>query len=132
MENNGRHSSGKRTRHLNICYFFITDRIGAKKINVQYCPTELLIADFFTKPLQGAQFRKLRNAILNIEDGTMSDLKKWKEQIVTTVDAIKSHRPQECVGQNVNRKLNKNVGFKKSYCDVCKEAIVVMDRKGKN
>ena len=27
MENNGRSSSGKRTRHINIRYFFITDRV---------------------------------------------------------------------------------------------------------
>ena len=27
LENNGRGSSGKRTRHINIQYFFVTDRI---------------------------------------------------------------------------------------------------------
>jgi hypothetical protein len=29
LENNGRGSSGKRTRHINIQYFFVTDRITA-------------------------------------------------------------------------------------------------------
>jgi hypothetical protein len=29
LENNGRVSSSERTRHINICYFFITDRIAA-------------------------------------------------------------------------------------------------------
>ena len=33
-------------------------------IKVEYCPTEKMIADFFTKPLQGALFRKFRDIIL--------------------------------------------------------------------
>ena len=32
-----------------------------------YCPTEEMIADFFTKPLQGAQFVKFRDAALSID-----------------------------------------------------------------
>jgi hypothetical protein len=32
-----------------------------------YCPTGEMIADFFTKPLQGAQFYKFRDAILGIK-----------------------------------------------------------------
>ena len=33
---------------------------------LQYCPTADMIADFFTKPLQGRLFRKLRAFILNL------------------------------------------------------------------
>ena len=32
-----------------------------------YCPTEEIIADFFTKPLQGAQFVKFRDVVLGID-----------------------------------------------------------------
>jgi hypothetical protein len=39
LEKNGRRSSGKRTRHINICYFFVADRISAEKVRVDYCPT---------------------------------------------------------------------------------------------
>lgn len=39
--------------------FFVTDRIGSKEMEVEYCPMEDMTADFFTKPLQGALFRKL-------------------------------------------------------------------------
>lgn len=40
-------------------------------MRVDYCPTEEMIADFFTKPLQGALFRKFRAFIMNIpEDDT--------------------------------------------------------------
>ena len=32
LENNGRASSGRRTRHINIRYFFVTDRIKSKEM----------------------------------------------------------------------------------------------------
>ena len=55
----------KRTRHINIRYFFVTDKIANKEIRVAYCPTEAMIADYFTKPLQGKLFRTLRYWIMN-------------------------------------------------------------------
>ena len=68
LERNGRRSSSKRTRHLNIRFFFISDRINNKELSVVYCPTEEMIADFFTKPLQGKLFRKFRKLIMNYPD----------------------------------------------------------------
>jgi hypothetical protein len=35
----------------------------------EYCPTGDMVADFFTKPLQGSLFRKVRTIILNIPGG---------------------------------------------------------------
>ena len=66
LEKNGKFSSTKNTRHISIRYFFITDRVKNEDIQIEYCPTEDMIADFFTKPLQGSQFRKLRNLTLGI------------------------------------------------------------------
>lgn len=68
LERNGRKSSGKRTRHINIRYFFVCDRIKSGEVSVEYCPTEEMIGDVFTKPLQGSLFRKFRKAVLNIQD----------------------------------------------------------------
>jgi Reverse transcriptase (RNA-dependent DNA polymerase)/Zinc knuckle len=67
LEKNGRGSSSKRTRHLNIRYFFITDRVANKDLTIEYCPTEQMIADFFTKPLQGSLFRRLRDLVMNVD-----------------------------------------------------------------
>ena len=64
LENNGKMSSGKRTRHINIRYFFITDRVKNQELEVEYCPTENMVADFFTKPLQGKQFFRFQNSIM--------------------------------------------------------------------
>jgi len=67
IEKNGRSSSTKRTRHMNIRYFFIKDLVDSKKVRIDHCGTPDMVADFFTKPLQGTQFRKLRDQIMNID-----------------------------------------------------------------
>ena len=66
LEKNGMKSSGKRTRHINIRYFLVTDRINNKEFKVEYCPTTEMIADYFTKPLQGKLFIKFRKYIMNL------------------------------------------------------------------
>ena len=65
LEQNGRASSTRQTRHSNIRYFFVSDRIKKDEVHVQYCPTQNMLADYFTKPLQMATFRKFRDAIMN-------------------------------------------------------------------
>ena len=69
LEKNGKASSSKRTKHINIRYFFITDRIKAGEVKVEHCPSKDMIADFFTKPLQGQLFYKLRALIMNNDTG---------------------------------------------------------------
>jgi hypothetical protein len=66
LERNGRGSSSKRARHINVRYFFVSDRIKSGEMNVEYCPTGEMVADFFTKALQGAKFTKFRNLIMNV------------------------------------------------------------------
>ena len=66
LERNGRLSSSKRTKHINLRYFYITDCIRRKDVNVRFCPTDEMIADFFTKPLQGQAFYRLRDIIMNV------------------------------------------------------------------
>ena len=67
LEKNGRGSSSKSTRHMNIRFFFIKDRVDSKEIRIEYCPTGKMIADYFTKPLQGKQFYKLWDQIMNLD-----------------------------------------------------------------
>ena len=72
LVNNGRGSSSKRTRHINIRYFFVTDRVKKNEVRVEYCPTGDMVADYFTKPLQGSLFKKMRDFILNTDAGPPS------------------------------------------------------------
>jgi hypothetical protein len=75
MEKNGKMSTGKMTKHINIRYFFCTDRIKKGELSVQYCPTLDMIADYFTKSLQGSLFRKLRDLVMGI---IPADFEKYK------------------------------------------------------
>ena len=65
---NGKASSSKRTRHINIRYYFLQDRIENGEIKLVHCATDDMVADFFTKPLQGSKFRKFRKIIMNLKD----------------------------------------------------------------
>ena len=64
LERNGKASSSKRTKHINVRYFFITDRISKGEARVEWCPTKDMVADFMTKPLQGSVFTKFRDLIM--------------------------------------------------------------------
>ena len=64
LEQNGKSSSSKTTRHINITYFFITDCVNMKEISIEWCPTKDMVADFMTKPLQGSHFKRLRDIIM--------------------------------------------------------------------
>ena len=66
LANNGKASSSKRTKHIEIRFFFITDLIRQGKITVEHCPSELLTCDYFSKPLQGKLFTLHRNTIQGI------------------------------------------------------------------
>jgi hypothetical protein len=57
-------STSARTRHIAIRFFFVKDRIDSNEIKLEYLGTESMLADFFTKPLQGGLFERLRTAIL--------------------------------------------------------------------
>ena len=64
IELNGRKSSGKKSKHIDNRFFFIKDRLMSEGIDVAYCPTAKMLADFFTKPLQGNLFRKFRDVVM--------------------------------------------------------------------
>jgi hypothetical protein len=64
MESNGKASCGQRSRHIDIRYFFITDHVKQQSITIEHCPTGIMLADFFTKPLQGSLFCMYRSVLL--------------------------------------------------------------------
>jgi hypothetical protein len=64
LETNGRASSSKRTKHINIRYYYVADRVAKGDLRVVWCPTDKMIADFLTKPLQGKAFVEFRDLLM--------------------------------------------------------------------
>jgi hypothetical protein len=64
LATNGRTSAGPKSRHIHIRYFWLKDRIKSGDITIRHCPTHQMLADFFTKPLQGSLFRRFKAVVL--------------------------------------------------------------------
>jgi len=58
-------STSERTRHINVRYYWVKDRVDSGDIQIVYLPTEDMVADIFTKPMQGQKFLNLRAMLLN-------------------------------------------------------------------
>ena len=69
--------SSKRTKHVNARYFYIKDVLENQDqgFSLQFCPTDNMVAYFFTKPLQGWKFHKLRKMIMG-----EAEMKQMKEK----------------------------------------------------
>jgi hypothetical protein len=68
LEKKGRaSSSSKRTKHINLRYFYVKDKVDKCDISIEHCPTKDMLADFFTKPLQGSLFFKQHDRVVNID-----------------------------------------------------------------
>ena len=67
LEEKGMSSAGKRSRHINVRYFFIKDLVEKGMVEINYCPTEKMIADYMTKPLQGSLFHRFKCRILGLK-----------------------------------------------------------------
>ena len=66
LQENERKSAGKRSRALNVRYFFLMDQVEKGNLGITYCPTGDMTADYLTKPLQGEKFRKFQAEIMGL------------------------------------------------------------------
>jgi hypothetical protein len=74
LEKNGCVLSSKRTKHINLRYFYIKDKVDQEgDVSIEHSsPAENMLADFFTKPLQGSLFFILRDCNMNIDPKRIS------------------------------------------------------------
>jgi hypothetical protein len=120
LENNGRASSSKRTRPINIRFFFVHEKVKNQEITIKYCPTKEMVVDFFTKPLQGTTFQNVRDVIMNVDPviNSMQDHRrvlnepepKWK---VVTYKRKKHRRNKEGVAAEINSSAVATTAHKK-------------------
>jgi len=66
LAENGKSSSSRRTKHQDVRYFFMTDRIKKGEVKVAFCPKHNMLADCLKKPLQGSMFTCMRAKILSL------------------------------------------------------------------
>ena len=73
VDNNGcksmssNHRTDALTKHIDVKFHYTRDLVDENCIDIQYCPTNLMIADFLTKPIPARKFLWCRDA-LNIKD----------------------------------------------------------------
>ena len=79
---NGKTSSSKHTKHMDVHYFFIKDRVASGEMTIKYCPTEVMWADHFTKPLQGSDFRKFISVIMNVDESIPDFEMSWDRGVL--------------------------------------------------
>ena len=64
LQVNGKKSSNKRTRHLNICYFLVTDVVAKGGCEMEWIPLDGMYADYTTKAQAGSEFCCMRDFVM--------------------------------------------------------------------
>ena len=102
LEKNGKASSSKRTKHISIRYFFITDRIEKGEVSLKWCPTGDMTGDYASKPLQGALFKDFRDQMMGATSAKDPGEGKTPKSKLVKVGTMpkKAVAPQECVVAN--------------------------------
>ena len=111
MEKNGRNSCTGNSRHVDIRYFFVKDRVDKGEIVVEYCPTYQMLADYFTKSLQGRMFNIYREILMGwkhistLKNITSSCMKEHVENTVKN-DTISKNDQSHVIHKDIRMKTN--------------------------
>ena len=92
MDINVRNSCTGKSWHIHNIYFFIKYRVEKGYLSVMYCPTRLMLADYFMKTLQETLFHKFRYIIV------------VRVSIYTMLKEITSYSSKEHVENQITRK----------------------------
>ena len=109
-------------------------------MKIVYCPTELMIADLFMKPLQGGLFKRLKEVIMG-----HIEVEEFKARMsITPKERVGTNKEYETDGADrQSRKMNENViGPEKStvnftknndtYASIVKKNIRGAERRSMN
>ena len=135
MQINGRRSCTGNSRHVHIRYFFVKDLIDKKNIRVSYCPTGVMLADFFTKPLQGELFRFFRSIVMGhtkildvitVNEEMKKRVKKWDKYGDKLISDLTNHSKRKEVRMNVHD--NFNIASKDTSKDVRTSCVLTQHK----
>ena len=112
LERNGKRSSGKNTRHIEIRYFFVTDNIKRNKLSVEYCPTDTMLGDYYTKPTQGRKYKWQREKIMNLAPEPNTDSQECvgapgQTEPARARGAMGTNAPESLMSSWTSRRLSK-------------------------
>lgn len=98
-------STRKGMKHAHAEHCFAADEIKNKELKIVCCPTEEMIADHNSKPLQGSSFVDLRNKILGVRESDRSAHEKRCATVLKEHDLcdeaeedLATLQIRECVG----------------------------------
>ena len=77
--------------------FFITDQVEKGNVSIEYCPTNDMIGDYFTKPLQGSKFTNFRAIVLGEQEVT----KKGKYEKTVKRTCLRSGKYSDLANQKL-------------------------------
>ena len=66
LENNGKASISKRTKHINTGYYFVTYSIEKYELSLEWYPIADTLVYFMKKPTQGTTFKRLQDKLMGI------------------------------------------------------------------
>jgi hypothetical protein len=115
LEKNGKALSSKRTKHINIRYLFITDRVKKEEVSLVWRPTGDMIGDFATKPRRAIQDQGRPTAMSAKSKQAITSLRKAKQNVL--IPPGKKAAPQECVGSRTRDRGKGNPGSWKKISD---------------
>ena len=84
LQKNWPFSTRKGSQHIKVKYFFATDKIKDKELKMMHCPTEEMIADYNSKPLQGKLFYDNRNRLMGLD---VNEFDRYKSMYVEVLKA---------------------------------------------
>ena len=106
MLKNGKESCGSKSRHIHIRYFFTKDVLKREDMEIVHCNTDKMIADFYTKPLQGKHFYQLRNIIMGHSSLPVEECVEGSNEMATD-KATKSYVNKQGIKEQAVDKTHK-------------------------
>jgi len=88
---------------------FMADKIQKGEVKVAYCPMEKILADVFTKPLQGSGFEKMWDRILKLPSNKTQECVCRKEKMT----GLNKRRNLMVINGNDNIKRTKRKNLRK-------------------
>ena len=90
MAKHGKISCSSKPRYINITLCWVTDRIQDGNMEVEHCPTDLMVGEYFTKPLQGTKFNLFRRIIMGWDHIDTLDIHKYFKNVSSTKKRVRN------------------------------------------